>query len=447
MNIINKSHSLSPSGGLGAKRVLIITYYWVPSGGSGVQRWLKFAKYFRDFGWEPVIYAPENPDYPTIDTSFEKDLPENLTVIKTPIWEPYNIYRSLTGGKNKAISAGFISEGKKSGWKDKLSIWIRGNFLIPDPRRFWIKPSVKFLKKYLAEHPVDAIVTTGPPHSMHLIGLKLKRLFPATPWIADFRDPWTNIHYHKDLHLTPLADNIHHRMEKAVVQTADCLTVTSQGTKEEFELLHPQQIEVITNGFDDSDFGNENVSLDPQFTISHIGLLTEKQNPTLLWKVLKEMCDADETFRKDLKIQLIGKTDAAVVSAIEQCGLQQQLSNCAYVPHKQAIERLMSSQLLLLLLLNQTTAKGILHGKIFEYLAAKRPIVAFGTHDSDIARVIRETKSGITIDYNAESETKQAITDLYARYKNNTLHLKSEAVEQYSRRKLTEKYAALLESL
>ena len=163
------------------KRVLIITYYWVPSGGAGVQRWVKFTKYLREFGYEPVIYTPENPEYPSTDHSFEKDIPTGVEIIKTPIWEPYNIYRNLTGKKGQAINAGFISENKKSGWKDKLSIWVRGNFLIPDPRRFWIGPSVKFLTHYLQQHPVDAIITTGPPHSMHLIGLGLKKHFPKTP--------------------------------------------------------------------------------------------------------------------------------------------------------------------------------------------------------------------------------------------------------------------------
>ena len=159
------------------KKVLIITYYWIPSGGAGVQRWIKFTKYLRDFGYEPIIYTPENPEFPSTDSSFDKDIPKDIQIIKTPIWEPYNVYRNLTGKKNQAINAGFISENKKQGWKDKLSIWIRGNFLIPDPRRFWINPSVRFLTTYLQENPVDAIITTGPPHSMHLIGMGLKKTF------------------------------------------------------------------------------------------------------------------------------------------------------------------------------------------------------------------------------------------------------------------------------
>lgn len=156
-------------------KVLIITYYWIPSGGAGVQRWVKFAKYLPTYSILPTIYTPKNPEYPSIDHSLETDISPLVNVIKTQIWEPYNIYRQLFGKKGEKINAGFISENKKSGWKEKLSIWIRGNCLIPDPRKFWIKPSVRYLKKYLVENNIDTIITTGPPHSMHLIGLRLKK--------------------------------------------------------------------------------------------------------------------------------------------------------------------------------------------------------------------------------------------------------------------------------
>ena len=224
------------------KKVLIVTYYWPPSGGAGVQRWLKFVKYLRDFGWEPIVYTPENPEYPSEDYSLYKDIPEGVEVIKTPIWEPYNIYRNLFGKKGQKINAGFISETKKSGWKERLSIWIRGNFLIPDPRLFWVKPSIKYLKEYLEHNPVEAIVTTGPPHSMHMIGLGLKKLHPDVPWIADFRDPWTNIDFYKELNLTYLADKRHHQLEKQVIQSADCVVVVSNDMVDEFSRLPHQRI-------------------------------------------------------------------------------------------------------------------------------------------------------------------------------------------------------------
>lgn len=426
------------------KKVLIITYYWIPSGGAGVQRWVKFTKYLRDFGWEPIIYTPENPEFPSIDHSFEKDIPADIKILKTPIWEPYNIYKKLTGKKNEAINAGFISENKKQGWKEKLSIWIRGNFLIPDPRRFWIKPSVRFLTDYLKSNPVDAIITTGPPHSMHLIGMGIKNNFPNLLWVADFRDPWTNIDFYKELTLTFAADKIHHRLEKNVVQQADAVVVVSQGMKEEFELLQPKHLQVITNGYDEADVEKSELKLDQKFSISHIGTLNAARNPTTLWKVLGELCAENKEFKNDLQIQLIGKVDFSVLESIQQNKLNEQLNKIDYLSHSEAIEKQNTSQVLLLLINQSANAKGILTGKFYEYLAAKRPIIAVGPTDGDAAEVLKTTNAGKMVDFGDEKVTKQVVLEFYNLYKNNSLNVHNNSVERFSRRNLTNDLANLL---
>lgn len=427
------------------KKVLIITYYWIPSGGAGVQRWVKFAKYLRQYGWEPIIYTPENPEYPSIDHSFEKDIPADITVLKTPIWEPYNVYRNLTGKKNQAINAGFISENKKQGWKDKLSIWIRGNFLIPDPRRFWIKPSVGFLSDYLKENPVDAIITTGPPHSMHLIGMGLKKNFPSLPWVADFRDPWTNIDFYKDLNLTWFADKIHHKLEREVLQKADTVLVVSRGMEEEFAPMKPKKLQVITNGYDESDVQVGTLALDGRFSISHIGTLNAARNPRIVWKVLSEICAENVDFKKDLQIQLVGKVDFSVLEDIQSYGLQEQLLKIDYLSHSEAIAKQNTSQVLMLLINQSGNAKGILTGKFFEYLAAKRPILAVGPTDGDAAVVLNETGAGVIVDFADEQATKTAILNYYNQYKKGTLSVQSESVERFSRRSLTGELTGLLD--
>ena len=428
------------------KKVLIVTYYWIPSGGAGVQRWVKFTKYLRDYGWEPIIYTPENPEYPSIDHSFEKDIPSTIQVLKLPIWEPYNVYRNLTGKNNAPINAGFISEDKKQSWKDKLSIWIRGNFLIPDPRRFWIKPSLRFLSDYLKNNPVDALITTGPPHSMHMIGLGLKKNFPSLPWIADFRDPWTNIDFYKDLNLTGLADRIHHRMEKEVVQTADQVVVVSNGMKAEYELLNPHRIDVVSNGYD-LEVQDIPVVLDTKFSVSHIGTLNAARNPKTVWKVLSEICSTNSEFKSDLQIQFVGKVDFSVLEDIRTLGLQEQLLKIDYLSHSEAIAKQQSSQVLLLLINNSGNAKGILTGKFYEYLAAKRPILGVGPTDGDAAAVLGETGGGVMVDFLDETATKKCILDYYERYKLNTLTVQTESVEKYSRKSLTGQLAVLLNSL
>jgi hypothetical protein len=429
------------------KKVLIITYYWIPSGGAGVQRWVKFTKYLRDFGYEPIIYTPENPEFPSIDTSFEKDIPADISIIKTPIWEPYNVYRNLTGKKNQAINAGFISENKKQGWKDKLSIWIRGNFLIPDPRRFWIKPSVRFLTDYLQKNPVDAIITTGPPHSMHIIGMGLKKNFPNLPWIADFRDPWTNIDFYKDLNLSWISDKIHHNLEKKVIQKADSVVVVSNGMKDEYELMRPKHIQVISNGYDESDVQKEAVELDKRFSISHIGTLNAARNPKTVWKVLSEICAENSVFKADLQIQLVGKVDFSVLEDIKQFSLSDNLHKIDYLSHSEAIAKQQSSQVLMLLINNSGNAKGILTGKFYEYLAAKRPILAIGPTDGDAAKVLTETGAGAMADFSDKKATKQAILEYYNRYKADSLKVEATSVQRFSRRSLTGELAKLLSSL
>ena len=429
------------------KKVLIITYYWIPSGGSGVQRWVKFTKYLRDFGWEPIIYAPENPEYPALDQSFEKDIPQDITVIKTPIWEPYNVYRNLMGKKGEPINAGFISEGKAGTWKDKLSIWIRGNFLIPDPRRFWIKPSVRFLCKYLKENSVNAVISTGPPHSMHMIALGLKKKFPDLPWIADFRDPWTNIDFYDDLHLTKLADYIHHKQEKKVVQATDCLVSVSRTCISDFIELQPKKTKIITNGYDAEDITDIKNQLDNSFSISHIGLLNAARNPQTLWKVLGILCTENADFKSDLQIQLIGKIDFSVPESIRKNGLNDCLKKIDYLPHAEAIEKQQSSQLLLLLINNTQSAKGILTGKFYEYMASQRPILGIGPVDGEAADILRQTESGTMADFDDETAIREAVLTFYKQYKNGMLCVESNSVAQYSRRNLTKQFAELLNEM
>lgn len=428
------------------KRVLIITYYWLPSGGAGVQRWVKFTKYLRDFGWEPVIYAPENPEYPSEDFSFEKDIPADVLVIKKPIWEPYNIYRSLFGEKGQKINAGFISENKKSGWKEKLSIWLRGNFLIPDPRRFWARPSVHFLKNFIQENNIHTVITTGPPHSMHLIGMGLKKHFPELIWIADFRDPWTKIFYFEDLMLTPLSRRIHQRLEKKVLNLANQVIVVSESMQKEFKPFTRQLPVVISNGFDEDDIEkNANERMDEKFTISYIGTLTQNQNPTLFWEVLGEMCSENAQFNDDLIIQLIGKIDYSAIDSIKSHFLDKNLIKSDYLPHSEAIQKQRTSQVLLLLLVkDRDAAKGILTGKFFEYLAAKRPIIALGPTDGDAASILKETSAGKMVDFEDKNEIRGYISELYQSYKNGNSVISTHSINKYTRKELTKSLAEVL---
>ena len=283
------------------KKALIITYYWPPAGGAGVQRWLKFVKYFRDFGIEPIIYTIEKPNYPINDESLLNDIPEGIETLKQPIWEPNNLFSVF--GKKKTESAGFLNPNPSI--FGKLLQYIRANYFIPDARKFWIKPSVNYLKKYLQENKVDVVITTGPPHSMHLIGLNLKKQLNIK-WIADFRDPWTEIDYFHQLPLTKASIQKHHSLEKEVLRNADTVLVVGNTMRENYSEFNDNVV-TVTNGFD-SVVDEGNVELDSKFTITHIGLMNSDRNPNMLWDVLSEIMNDYKDFSIDFKLKSIEKS-------------------------------------------------------------------------------------------------------------------------------------------
>lgn len=430
------------------KRVLIITYYWPPSGGSGVQRWLKMSKYLPENGWQPVIYTAEGAEYPVEDPSLEKDVCPEAEVIRRPIVEPYSFYKKFLGiKKEQKVKAGFIDEtGKQKGWKERLSVWIRGNFFIPDARCWWVKPSVKHLKTYLKEHPVDAIISTGPPHSMHLIAMKLKAALNL-PWIADFRDPWTEIDFYNDLHLTHRADRKHHRLEHEVLTKADKVVAVGWDMAEGLKGLRADNPTVIPNGYDwDAQTQPTAMPLSKDFTLTHIGIIGANRNEHQLWQALHELVSESEAFRKALKTKLIGQVDQSVVRSIADSNLQDNVEVIPYMPHDQVLQLQQTSQVLLLLINNTPNAKGILTGKLFEYLASGRPILCLGPEDGDAAKIINETQSGQTIDFNNKEKIKETIKNYFQQYMGTGLPSnKSQEIEKYSRKALAEKFANLLD--
>ncbi len=373
------------------KRVLIITYYWPPNGGAGVQRWLKMAKYMPQHGWQPVIYTPSNPEVITADPGLEREIPASVEVIKRPINEPYTLYKRLTGRKaGDKVHLGFLNEGKKKSWREDLAVWVRGNAFIPDARVWWVRPSVKFLKDYLREHPVDAIVSTGPPHSMHLIALGLKKKFPALRWIADWRDPWTNIDFYHQLKLTGWADRKHHRLEREVIAHADVNVTVGWTMAAELTALGAKRTEVITNGYDPADVPSPPEPVDQEFSLVHVGSMTASRDVPGLWKVLAEICRRDDAFAGKLRIRFVGPVDQAVIASIDAAGLSSMVERKGSVDHAQAMREMQRARVLLLSVNDTANAKGVLTSKLFEYMSVGRPILAVGPKDGDVARVLNE---------------------------------------------------------
>ena len=438
------------------KRVLVITYYWPPSGGSGVQRWVKFAKYLPSEGWQPVIYTPENPELIAVDKTLGSEIPPEAEIVRTKIVEPYNAYRMLLGKDSsidiktftqEAASGGEVNpiNAQKKSFKQKISLFIRGNFFIPDPRVMWVGPSVRFLKKYLREHPVDAIVTTGPPQSMHLIGLKLSEA-TGIPWVADFRDPWTKMFYFKHLGLCSWAEKKHHELERRVLDGATRVVAVSPLVKEDFEKMTGTPVELITNGFDESDFREEIVP-DGFFNITHTGLFAADGNPETLWKVLADKCAEDSSFRDALRLRLVGKTDSAITESIRQAGLGDNLVDLGYRDHRTAVREQKNASLLILPLRKEPEYRAVLPGKLFEYLASRRPILGIGQTDGAMARIIGNTGSGVVYDWDQESKIRACIDFCWDEFRQGELDDNSSDISEYTRRGLTHRYASLLDEI
>jgi len=429
------------------KKVLIITYYWPPAGGPGVQRWLKFVKYLRDFGWEPVVYTVENPSYPVLDKTLESEIPDGVEVIKKSIIEPYTFAGKITGQKDiDKVKGGFIDSEANQSMMKKITTWVRGNFFIPDARMFWIEPSFKFLKGYLSENKIDVVVSTGPPHSLHLIGLKLKQKL-GVKWIADFRDPWTNIDYYSKLKLTQWADLKHQRLERDVIEQSDRVLVVGKTMKEEFYSLGGEKIHVLPNGFDNEVSEENEFVLDDKFSIAHIGSMNADRNPYHLWEALSEIVKENKEFASSIQIKLAGTVSHEIFDTLEFFGLDKYVYHEKYLNHKDVISFQKSSQVLLLVLNDTPNAKGIVTGKFFEYLNAKRPILTVGPEDGDLAEILNETQSGVIVDYKKKEEMKKMINNYFEEYKTKNLVVNSKNIEQYSRRNITAKLAEVMDSL
>ena len=422
------------------KKVLIITYYWPPAGGSGVQRWLKFTKYLPKYNWQPIIYTPENPYFEVKDQALLNDIPAEAKIWKTPIWEPYALKDKLFGKGSESQSAGVITN--KKSLKNKVLNWVRGNVFIPDPKIYWVKPSIKILLKKIKKEGIEHIITTGPPHSMHLIGLGLKKAMPNLKWIADFRDPWSELDLFNEFQLNNSSMKKHKDLEREVLQTADVTLTVSETWVKDLKRLGGDRVELITNGYDADDFELK-PKINDKFIIGHYGLLNHLRNPKNLWKSLNSLCDENTEFNNKLEIHLSGNIDGEVLAEIESYScLKAKVKQLGYLSHAQVLEQYNQADVLLLLLFNSKSGVGNYPGKIFEYFAAQKPILAFGPISSDAERLIKNTNTGKYFSYD-DTNLKTDILDLF----NNPNNFDFENMENFSREKLTYDLANLLNNL
>jgi glycosyltransferase involved in cell wall biosynthesis len=421
-------------------KVLIITYYWPPGSGAGVQRWLKFSKYLPEFGWEPIILTvdPEYAAYPATDRTLEKDIPAGTGIYKT---KATNYFRVYSKNKTAVPSAGFAS-GDDESLKAKLMRFIRGNFFIPDPRKGWNRFAFRKACEIIETEGIKHIITTSPPHSTQLIGLKLKRKYAGIRWISDLRDPWTDIYYYDQFYHTTLARNIDRSYEKKVLRNADHLITVGKSLKELFVSKVNEvskKIDVLTNGYDEDDFKGIDLIIPDKFTISYIGTLSESYPLDGFTEAMKIFKDNGNDFVLRFVGTVSPKQKEAIISKVGT-------SNAEFIPyvnHGDAINYMISSSVVLLIIPDHHSNGSIITGKLFEYLASGKPILCLGPVDGDAATIINDSEAGVTIHYN---DIEKMILNLeYLSTENSGKRILSNI--SYSRNELTRRLATILTDL
>ncbi|MGC6429366.1 MAG: hypothetical protein ACON4Y_02690 [Flavobacteriales bacterium] len=423
------------------KKVLIITYYWPPGSGSGVQRFLKFTKYLNSFGWQPVILTVKNGNFTSIDHTLLEDIPNNTPVYRSYSLEPFYWYNLLLKRKSNSSTAGSIGIGDKSVIQ-KIALYIRANFFIPDARIGWNRLAYRVAKKIFKQHKIDAIITTGPPQSTHLIGERIKNNFNL-PWIVDLRDPWTTVFYNSLFPRTENSKLKDKRMEDRIVKSADAITVVSEGLVSEFQSRN-ENISLIYNGYDESDFNiTKRKSID-KFKITYVGNLMSNQNIESFWAALSNLINKNKIFKEKIVLELVGNIDPSVYLSIKQFGLKSYIKKVGFVDHHQSVKHMINSDLLLFVIPNSEDNFKIITGKLFEYLATGNDILSIGPIEGDASKILKKLNHFSMIDYTNVSEIENTILDSFNLKKRE---YKMNHISKYSRYKQTEKLADLLNKI
>ncbi len=408
------------------KKVLIITYYWPPQGGVGVQRWLKLSKYLLKHNCEPIIYTQSKGLSSLEDPSLLSSIPVGLKILRNQIFEPNKFFSFFS---NKRPSSDILIQDSTN-FFTKILIWLRANLFIPDSRCLFIKPSILFLNNYLQKNHVDLIISTGPPHSMHLIALALKNQHNIK-WIADFRDPWTYIEYFEKLPLLNTQKKKHKNLEKEVLSQADLVLSVSDSWAKDFNQLGAKKTAVLTNGFDAEDYKYTNLNQNKSFIIGHFGLYNQLRDHVFLWDVIKKISHDIPSFKQDLKIIFSGEVHANFFKQIHHFGLTNKLDYFSYLPHSDAIRKMLESDILLVTQGDTRSVSGRLPAKLFEYIGARRPILAIGAKNSDLEKIMSNISYCWFVEFNNDKLLYDTIIKIYEM--RNSSNTYNDNISQFSR--------------
>ena len=427
------------------KKVLVITYSWPPAGGIGVLRCLKFVKYLRDFGWEPIVLTAENPSYQFIDHDNVKEIPDGIEIHKVPIFEPINAFKKITGRKKETPLQNITNNSeKKRSIIDKFGMWVRGNFFIPDARSAWIKPCLRYIDHYLENNHIDAILTDGPPHTNTVIGMRISQKHNI-PWLADFQDPWTQVDYYSELYIGKRADKIHRALEQEVFQTAKKITIASPSWKKDLESIGGKNVDVIYYGFDETDFAKFSVKEEDSFIIFHGGLLGQDRNPETFFSVLSDLINLHPVIGNKIKLKFAGEVDLTVVNSLKKYKLLEYTELMGMIPRKQVIKEYEKASLLLLPINKADNAAGRIPGKLFEMLRTGKNILVLGPDDGDVKSIVEKEKRGCSFEYGDKDLLMTYMTDILL---NNSETTNTQGnIDRYSNKMITGKIAKYLDEM
>ena len=426
-----------------SKKVLIITYYWPPSGGAGVQRWLKFAKYLPEYDVEPFILTVDEKyaEYPNLDESLTKDVDSNLKVYKTVTWEPFNIYKKITN--QKKVSAGNVAS--KTNFKSYLINFIRANVFVPDPRKYWKKQALKKAYELIDQYNIETIITTGPPHSVHLIGLELKKN-RNIKWISDFRDPWSNFMFNEKLPRLNIIKKIDAQFEQNVLSNSDHIISTTNGIANDFK-EHKDKITTLLNGYDPKDLPSFTNNLNSKFKLCYIGNFRDNQNVQVFWETLHLLKQDGLINCENFSLELVGNVSAEIRDSINKYELNDLVNYQGYLEHKEALKQMMLANSLLIIIPNVASKMSINTGKIFEYLASKINIITIGPSGGNADLILQGCQRNNAVEYNDNNALYQQIKEAFDLYKvnNNVNHqIENNLHLQYSRKTITKYLAELI---
>ena len=426
---------------MASRKILIVTYYWPPSGGVGVQRWMNFALRLQEKGWEPIILTPENPQFEIKDEQLV-DRVKQLKTYKLPIWEPFQLFHKITGNKERQnVQQGLVMEKGQKSFTDKISVWIRGNVFIPDPRIFWVKKASDFAIDLIEREDISTVITTGPPHSIHLIGRRIKRK-TGIKWLADFRDPWSKWDIQEKLKTSYLAMEIHKNLERSVLKESDIALTVSKRMAQSFG-----GIEVLTNGVTVPEI-EEIEPLDEEFLIGYFGMLNELRNPTQLWMLLDQMCRENDAFSEKLKIRIGGIVSESIKEELlKYQELKSKVEFLGYLSHEAIQKEYKKCHLLLLLLNKSNNSEWILPLKLFEYLGAERTILCLGNQKSDLGEIINCNDIGEIFGYSDIELIRGFLEDMFENKRSPNSNDISTLIKEFSHEVLVEKLDLLLKKL